>query len=286
VDLAVRSLSRGNVERLPPLLSSTREALDRLSRLTANLVEASRGETPQVSRTPQDLVQLIAQACRWARAAAVSKGLSLEWEREPAHLWVPGDADALLSVLGNLLSNAIRYTHAGAVRVRHGTYVSAAALAPAESAQDPEALSSGPPAGNDAPESAAHWAWVEVADTGVGMLSEVRERIFEKFFRAADTRSSGGQGLGLGLSLVEQLVRAHQGRVEVESAPGRGSTFRVWLPALPGSPHAAGAAAKAAVSAAGGTAAAGSDAERLDDQTDAAARMWDEVAQRHFAETR
>jgi signal transduction histidine kinase len=54
------------------------------------------------------LVNTIAQACRWARPAAVSKNITLEWEREPLSVVVLGDEDALLSVIGNLLSNAIR----------------------------------------------------------------------------------------------------------------------------------------------------------------------------------
>jgi signal transduction histidine kinase len=205
VDMAQRSLQRGQVDRLGELLSSAGEAMDRLSRLTGDLVEASRGTPPTLERTPQDLVHLIAQACRWARAAAVSKGIALEWAREPLGVLVLGDADALLSVFGNLLSNAIRYTSPGGlVEVRHG--------------------------------ADAGWVWVEVRDTGVGMAEEVRRRIFEKFYRSDEAKRLG-RGLGLGLALVDQFVEAHAGRVEVESTPGKGSTFRVFLPeAKPPSP--------------------------------------------------
>jgi signal transduction histidine kinase len=58
----------------------------------------------------------------------------------------------------------------------------------------------------------------------------VRERIFEKFYRSREARSVEAQGLGLGLALVQELIEAHGGCVEVESAPGQGSTFRVVLP--------------------------------------------------------
>jgi signal transduction histidine kinase len=58
----------------------------------------------------------------------------------------------------------------------------------------------------------------------------VQARIFEKFYRGPAARAVDAQGLGLGLALVQELVQAHGGRVEVESAPAQGSTFRVVLP--------------------------------------------------------
>jgi signal transduction histidine kinase len=62
------------------------------------------------------------------------------------------------------------------------------------------------------------------------MAPEIQERIFEKFYRAREARDVEAQGLGLGLSLVQELVQAHGGRVEVQSVLGEGSTFRVVLP--------------------------------------------------------
>jgi signal transduction histidine kinase len=204
VEMAARSVSRGSMERVPTLLEEAQEAMERLSRLTGNLVESSRGTQPDLQVGPQDLVNLIAQACRWARAAAVSKGQTLEWEREPLRLLVRGDADALLSVLGNLLSNAVRYTTPGGhITVRHGL----------------------------TERDGSHWGWVEIDDTGVGMTPDVVERMFEKFYRGPSAFQVGGQGLGLGLALVQQFVTAHQGHLEVQSAPGEGSTFRFLIPA-------------------------------------------------------
>lgn len=71
------------------------------------------------------------------------------------------------------------------------------------------------------------WILLRVADTGTGMSDEVRERIFEPFY----TTKREGRGSGLGLATVHELVRGMSGRIEVESAPGRGSVFLVWLPA-------------------------------------------------------
>jgi two-component system OmpR family sensor kinase len=73
-------------------------------------------------------------------------------------------------------------------------------------------------------------AVVEVADTGPGMAPEVAERVFERFYRADASRTRASGGSGLGLSIVASLVRAHGGRVELDTAPGRGAVFRVVLP--------------------------------------------------------
>jgi signal transduction histidine kinase len=204
LDLATRSLSRGQIERVPVLLGTAREALGRLSRLSADLVEASREGPTSLQMAPLDLGEIVGQACAWAEPAAVEHGVSLAREGGDARIGVLGSDDALLSVIGNLLSNAVRYTpEGGRVTVRQGIE--------------------------------AEWAWIEVSDTGIGMAPDVQARIFTKFYRAPDAQRLEAQGLGLGLSLVRQLVAAHRGRVEVRSAPGQGSTFRVMLPALRGS---------------------------------------------------
>ncbi|KON80348.2 ATP-binding protein [Azoarcus sp. PA01] len=70
------------------------------------------------------------------------------------------------------------------------------------------------------------YAWVEIADTGKGMPPEVQQRIFEPFF----TTKPVGKGTGLGLSISADIVRRHDGRIEIRSQPGRGTTFRILLP--------------------------------------------------------
>jgi signal transduction histidine kinase len=74
-------------------------------------------------------------------------------------------------------------------------------------------------------------AVIEVSDRGVGIDRADLARVFEKFYRGAGS-SLHRQGFGLGLAIAQELVRAHRGRIEVVSTPGRGSTFRVRLPAL------------------------------------------------------
>jgi two-component system, NtrC family, sensor kinase len=75
----------------------------------------------------------------------------------------------------------------------------------------------------------ADWQWVEVEDTGQGMSEETKTRIFDPFF----TTKPVGKGTGLGLSLSYKIIKDHQGRVEVSSVVGQGTTFRIYLPVHP-----------------------------------------------------
>jgi len=199
LDLVELSFSSGKSELVPRLVGNARIAVERLSRLSADLVEASRGEPAALTLAPLDVVPILQQACGWVAAAAASQEIALTTDLPTTPLQVQGNADALLSVCGNLLSNALRYTPAGGqVQVRAG--------------------------------SDGDTAWIEVQDTGIGIAPEQQARIFEKFYRAPEARSVETRGLGIGLALVQQLVLAHQGQVAVASTLGKGSIFRVTLP--------------------------------------------------------
>ena len=71
--------------------------------------------------------------------------------------------------------------------------------------------------------------WIRVSDTGPGIPSEELDKIFTPFYRSPYEKRVA-QGMGLGLSIARDLVEAHQGRLEVQSQPGLGSQFTVWLP--------------------------------------------------------
>jgi len=71
---------------------------------------------------------------------------------------------------------------------------------------------------------------IAVRDQGLGISAEEQKHIFDKFARSSSSRAAGVEGTGIGLSMVDRIVRAHRGRIKVESEPGRGSTFTVLLP--------------------------------------------------------
>jgi len=132
------------------------------------------------------------------RAFAVDKGLT--WQTEiPAHLpTVRIDPHRLAQALGNLLSNAIKYTPApGGVQVTAG--------------------------------STAEDVWIQISDTGPGISPGEQARVFEPFYRS-QAQQRFPQGLGVGLTLARDLVRAHGGDLTLSSTPGEGSTFTIRLP--------------------------------------------------------
>jgi signal transduction histidine kinase len=173
----------------------------RLHRLVEDLLFVSRVHTGKeaLDLAPVDVAQLVRETVASARPSADGAEIALDCDaREPA--WVSGDAHRLAEVLENLVSNALKFTPPGG-RVR----VAASA--------DGETVT------------------IEVSDTGVGIADDDRRHLFDRFFRAAGT--DGIPGAGLGLSIVKAIVDAHEGRIEVASAVGAGTTFVVRLPAGP-----------------------------------------------------
>jgi signal transduction histidine kinase len=77
---------------------------------------------------------------------------------------------------------------------------------------------------------------ISVTDQGLGIAPDDRKHIFEPFYRGREARSRQIQGSGLGLNLVSRIAEAHDGRIEVTSEPGKGSTFTLVLPTAPGKP--------------------------------------------------
>jgi two-component system sensor histidine kinase BaeS len=174
------------------------EAL-RLGRLLDDLSSLAEAQRPGLLLDLElvDLAKVArAQVAAFAPAFA-EKGIAFDATLDPAP--VEGEPKRLEQVLGNLLSNALRYTDAGGrVRVR---------VAQADGR-----------------------AVLDVLDTGIGIAAGDVPHVFTRFWRGEKSRSRATGGAGIGLSIVRELVRAHGGDVQVQSAPGEGSRFRVTLP--------------------------------------------------------
>jgi two-component system sensor histidine kinase BaeS len=201
---ATRALLDGaaeDPEARQELLAGMDAEVRRLQALMENLDEFHDQVlgTLKLNRSRLALQEWLPQALSPWRPAALRAGLRWETSLPAALPAVEADPDRLAQALGNLVSNAIKYTPAGGlVRVEAG--------------------------------SAGEQVWIRVRDTGPGMAAEEQERVFEPFYRARPARQAP-QGMGLGLTIARDLVVAHGGRLEIESAPGAGSAFTIRLPA-------------------------------------------------------
>jgi signal transduction histidine kinase len=160
--------------------------------------------TLQLQLRPVDLGEWVPVVLGPWREAAHRKGLAWEVEiPEPGAIpTIQADPDRLAQAIGNLLSNAIKYTPAG------GTV----------------SVEAGSEAGTEGGE-----VWIRVSDTGRGIEKDEQARIFEPFYRGG-THRLYPEGMGLGLAITRDLVAAHGGRLDVESAPDSGSRFTIRLP--------------------------------------------------------
>ena len=175
------------------------EAL-RLARLLDDLAKLAEAERPGLllEKRRVELADVARQGVAEFAPRFAEKGIEFTSEIEPVE--VNGDPDRLSQVAANLLSNALRYTETGGhVWLRVGRENETAVL--------------------------------EVEDTGVGIAAENLRHIFKRFWRGEKSRSRARGGAGIGLAIVHELVRAHNGRIEVESELGSGSRFRVVLEA-------------------------------------------------------
>jgi signal transduction histidine kinase len=177
----------------------------RLQQLVDNILDFARLEAGQtVFRFEAvDLPAIVRETVDDFRPRLEQKGFQIELDLPEGLPPVRGDAVMLQHCVLNLLDNALKYS-----RARREVRVSVKALDGAVAAS--------------------------VTDHGIGIAPADQKRIFEKFVRVEAGLVHDVKGAGLGLSLVQQIVRAHGGRVELESSPGEGSTFTVLLPLADG----------------------------------------------------
>jgi signal transduction histidine kinase len=187
-----------DAERYREALADCVEESDRVLVMLNTLMDISEAESGAMplQREPVDLSKAAVRAAELYRDVAEAKGVTLTIDAD-APAVVSGDRVRLEQVAANLLDNAVKYT------ARGGTVRIGVAAGPRQ-------------------------ARVVVSDSGAGIPPDELPRIWDRLFRG--DRSRAERGLGLGLSLVKAIVTAHGGSVEVESQPGRGSTFTVVLP--------------------------------------------------------
>ena len=131
--------------------------------------------------------------------ALAQQGFKVDVAVQPGLPAVPMDAEAVGQALGNLIDNAIKYSDARKVLTVQAA-VRDGGLA------------------------------LTVGDEGIGIPLEEQGKIFDKFYRVGRSETQGRRGSGVGLALVRHIAEAHGGRVSVDSQPGEGSRFTLWLP--------------------------------------------------------
>jgi two-component system phosphate regulon sensor histidine kinase PhoR len=174
------------------------EQAGRMNRLIEDLLMLSRLESQESALLEEDvdMPRLLHDVADDARALSNGRH-TITVDCDSAH--VRGSRDELRSAVGNLVSNAIRYTPAG------GTIKLSWKVG-------------------------ADGATVSVQDTGIGVAPEHIPRLTERFYRVDKSRSRETGGTGLGLAIVKHVLLRHDGRLDIESQLGLGSTFSAWLP--------------------------------------------------------
>jgi heavy metal sensor kinase len=189
-------------EEYQRILKSSLEEIDRIVHLVGGLLLLARADAGVLRRESRrvDFTQLLEEFYGQAKALAQRKAVNLLLgEMEP--LATQGDYELLKRLLFNLIDNGIKYTPGGGrvtVSLRRQ----------------------------------GEWIALKVSDTGIGISPEEQGEIFQRFYRSAEARSLSEGGAGLGLCIARSIAEAHGGRIEVESSPGKGSTFTVLLPIL------------------------------------------------------
>jgi two-component system OmpR family sensor kinase len=193
-------LNKGAKDDPPTLtrvLDAMRGEVDRMTRLVRDLVSLARLDaSDQLQLERLDLTRLVEDVYEQAKAMAPNREVNL---RANEAAWVDVDVDRLRQVLLNLADNAIKYT-------------------PTEASI------------NFAIQSWDSTVQVSVADDGPGIAPEDQARLFDRFYRADQSRAREKGGAGLGLAIAKKIVEAHHGSISVASPPEGGAVFSVRLP--------------------------------------------------------
>jgi two-component system phosphate regulon sensor histidine kinase PhoR len=213
----LRGPAKGDLDAHERFLGIMQEQAGRMSRLVADLLSLSRIELNEHAPPSGgvDLTEIIGRVANALSLRAAERNMKIELPMGPMGRAI-GDADELTQVFQNLIDNAIKYG-------KPGTAVTVSAARIADIAEIRAHL----PGSRRAKAMIA----VAVADRGEGIAREHLPRLTERFYRIDAARSRDLGGTGLGLAIVKHVVNRHRGSLEIESVPGEGSVFTVYLPA-------------------------------------------------------
>jgi signal transduction histidine kinase len=204
--LHIGLLTRGRPERHDIYLRTLQREAERLRKMIEDLLDLSRLDrnvTP-IELAPTDIQQLLEPLVIDRAALAAQRGLTLKYQAASDLPLALSDASKLTQVISNLLTNALNYT---------------------------------PPGGEVTVLSAVHrtatqqWIAITVRDTGPGIADKDLAHLFERFYRGEAGRTAAAPGTGLGLAISHEITERLGGHITVDSEPGQGAAFTVWVKA-------------------------------------------------------
>ncbi|TDF95217.1 sensor histidine kinase [Paenibacillus piri] len=171
-----------------------------MNRLVDDIMDLIKLENNEItlSRSAVDIAAVVTQAAFKFEPEATEKNTSISIHTEEDLAKALADSGRLEQICNNLIKNAIKFTENGRITIQ---------------------------AFNEEP-----YIHLVFSDTGIGISADDQEMIWERFFKVDRGRSKKNQGTGLGLAIVRELVELHEGKIEVQSEIGKGTTFDVWIP--------------------------------------------------------
>ena len=199
IQSTVEAILDGVFEADEERLDTINSEVQRLSRLVDAILKLSRLENRNMPMNMEtvNVGDLISGLISTHEAYVHDSGLELHYDADP-DVYVYADSDMIRQATANLISNAVRYTPEGSITVSVKRGDTMAAIA--------------------------------VADTGIGLSEEEAKMVFSRFWRAEAGRNREQGGLGVGLSVVKEIVDQHDGWVRVEGEPNKGATFTIYIP--------------------------------------------------------
>lgn len=179
-----------------------------LLNLVNQLLDLSRVESGKLQLSPSngDLATYLRFLLDSFHSYAQSRGITLKFESKIPNLPMAFDHDKIQTILSNLISNGLKFTpEGGQISLKLSTD-------PSPFKQQPEQI------------------LLELTDTGAGIPADQLEQIFDRFYQVDNTTTRKGEGSGIGLALVQELIKLMQGKISVVSEVGKGTTFRITLP--------------------------------------------------------